>query len=119
MSENEEDRSSKPSSPDDLDERLRAARARHTPIEPGGGGNALGIAFRLATDLVAGVVVGGFLGWIVDSWLGTTPAFLLIFFALGFAAGLRNVVRTAKQMNEPRDADGTDEAPNAPGSEGD
>src|SRR6266481_647605 len=34
---------------------------------------ALGMAFRLSTELVVGVGVGGALGWALDRWLGTTP----------------------------------------------
>ena len=58
----------------------------------------MGMAFRLATELVAGILVGGFIGWQLDKWLDTTPLFLLVFFALGFVAGLFNVIRTARAM---------------------
>ena len=63
-------------------------------------GTAMGLAFRLVSELVAGLVVGGFLGWWIDKWLGTMPLFLLIFFALGAAAGILNVIRTAKAMQK-------------------
>ena len=43
-------------------------------------GNSLGLAFRLSTELVSGIVVGGVMGWSIDKWLGTQPWFLLIFF---------------------------------------
>lgn len=85
----------------DLDARLNAMKSRHAvdEVEPTGGrGAALGMAFRLATELVAGILVGGFIGWQLDKWLDTTPLFLLVFFALGFAAGLFNVIRTARAM---------------------
>lgn len=61
-------------------------------------GTALGIAFRLVTELVAGLAVGAFLGYWIDRILGTMPVFLLIFFFLGAGAGILNVVRAAKQM---------------------
>ena len=99
MSE-KEDGSTKPSTLEDLDQRLRQARG--TEEEPGSSGqrgNALGLAFRLATELVAGVVVGGFIGWGLDYWFGTTPWFLLIFFFLGSGAGILNVMRTAQEIN--------------------
>lgn len=67
---------------------------------------AMGIAFRIATDLVAGVAVGGFLGWFLDSLLGTAPILLVVFLLLGIAAGLRNSVRAARKLQEtanPRD----------------
>jgi len=64
----------------------------------------MGIAFRFSTELVAGLVVGGGLGWGID-WLmarigfHTRPAFLIVFFMLGAAAGIRNVMRAAKELN--------------------
>ncbi len=60
--------------------------------------NSIGLAFRLATELVAGLLVGGVIGWYLDKWLGTSPVMLLIFFALGAAAGIFNVIRTAREM---------------------
>jgi len=102
-----EDGRTDPSTLDELDRRLRDAQSRgRRPEGDGGGrGNALGLAFRLATEFVAGVAVGGFIGWALDTWLGTTPLFLLVFFFLGVAAGVLNVVRTAREMNAPQAAD--------------
>ena len=63
-----------------------------------------GIAFRFATELVAGLVVGGGLGWGID-WLfshfgfHTRPVFLLVCFVLGAGAGIRNVMRAAEEIN--------------------
>jgi ATP synthase protein I len=51
--------------------------------------------FRLSSELVAGVVVGAGLGWLIDRWLGTSPWGLFVFLLLGFAAGVLNVMRTA------------------------
>src|SRR5579883_2828880 len=57
--------------------------------------SALGKAFRISTELVAGVFVGGFIGWLLDRWLGTLPLFLIVFLLFGIAAGFLNVVREA------------------------
>jgi ATP synthase protein I len=62
--------------------------------------SALGKAFRLSTELVAGVFVGGFFGWLLDRWLKTLPLFLVVFLLLGIAAGLLNAVREARRMGE-------------------
>ncbi len=51
--------------------------------------------FRLSSELVAGVAVGGGLGWLIDRWFGISPWGLLIFLLLGFAAGVLNVMRSA------------------------
>ncbi|MAJ85536.1 MAG: hypothetical protein CL687_01005 [Candidatus Pelagibacter sp.] len=59
-----------------------------------------GNAFRLGTELVAAVVVGTIIGFILDNWFDTKPVFILIFFFVGFAAGILNVVRTAKNMQK-------------------
>jgi len=97
----------------DLNARLNAVKSRHAvdEIEPSGGrGAALGMAFRLATELVAGILVGGFIGWQLDKWLDTTPLFLLVFFALGFAAGIYNVIRTARAMQLRAGGDASQDA---------
>ena len=51
------------------------------------------LAGRVTTELVAGVVVGTFIGWAFDKWLGTTPTLMVVFFFLGSAAGMMNVWR--------------------------
>ena len=53
----------------------------------------MALAGRVTTELVAGVVVGAFIGWALDSWLGTTPALMVVFFFIGSAAGMMNVWR--------------------------
>ena len=84
---------------DSLDDKLGRLRSRKVRAQARNRrGTAMGMAFRLVTELVAGLVVGGFLGWWIDKWLGTMPLFLLIFFALGAAAGILNVIRVAKSM---------------------
>jgi ATP synthase protein I len=50
---------------------------------------------RLSTELVAGVIVGAGIGWLLDRWLGISPWGFIVFLLLGFAAGLLNVMRSA------------------------
>jgi ATP synthase protein I len=56
-------------------------------------GSGMAHGLRLSTELVAGVLVGAGLGWALDRWLGISPWGLIVFLLLGFAAGVRNVVR--------------------------
>ena len=63
----------------------------------------LGNAFKLGTELVAAVAVGTIIGFILDNWFGTKPILIIIFFLFGAAAGILNVFRTAKRMQEQKD----------------
>ena len=58
----------------------------------------LGIAFKISTEMVAAVVVGTIIGFILDNWFGTKPWLILIFFFVGVVAGILNVIRSAKNM---------------------
>ena len=68
------------------------ARVRRQPVaDP----SAMARGFRLSTELVAGVIVGAMMGWLLDRWLGISPWGLIVFLLLGFAAGVLNVMRAA------------------------
>jgi ATP synthase protein I len=64
--------------------------------------SAMARGFRLSTELVAGVLVGAALGWLLDRWLGISPWGLIVFLLLGFAAGVLNVMRTAGVDGGPK-----------------
>jgi ATP synthase protein I len=93
-----------PSSLDDLGKRLDEARAR----QPGGdrqgpGGRAgsmsgLGMAMRIAVEMVVALVVSVAIGWLLDEWLDTRPWLMLVFFVLGVSAGGLNVYRVASRL---------------------
>jgi len=57
--------------------------------------SAIARGFRLSTELVAGVLVGALVGWLIDRGLGITPWGMIVFLLLGFAAGVLNVMRAA------------------------
>jgi len=57
--------------------------------------SAIARGFRLSTELVAGVLVGAAVGWLIDRWLGISPWGMIVFLLLGFAAGVLNVMRAA------------------------
>ena len=58
----------------------------------------LGQAVRVGTDLLAALIVGGGLGWVIDTYvLDSEPWSLVIGLILGFVAGIRNAYRTAQR----------------------
>ena len=58
----------------------------------------MGQAMKIAIELVVGIAVGGFIGKVLDGQFGTAPWLLIVFLMLGFAAGLTNIVRTARRL---------------------
>jgi ATP synthase protein I len=83
----------------DLEGRVRDARERHGTgaKEPEARGAAMGQAVKLSTEMIAGVAVGGFIGWWLDRVFGTAPLLMVLFLLLGGAAGIINVVRSAQR----------------------
>ncbi len=87
-----------------LDQRLSEIRdGRKIGTDQPGAGSGDGAArasamargFRLSSELIAGVVVGAVIGWGFDRLLSTSPWGLIVFFLLGFTAGVINVMRSA------------------------
>jgi ATP synthase protein I len=63
-------------------------------------GRGMAYGMRMAAELVGAVMVGGAIGWGLDRLLGSTPWLFLLFFVLGFAAGVLNVVRAYERMQK-------------------
>jgi F0F1-type ATP synthase assembly protein I len=55
------------------------------------------LALELPFTIVGGVLVGGVLGYFLDHWLHTKIVFTLLLGALGFAGGLKEVLRRLAQ----------------------
>ena len=66
-------------------------------------GKTWGSAFRLGTEFVAAVLVGGGLGYLIDRLLGTLPWGLIILLLTGFAAGILNMARAAGKVPKQGD----------------
>ena len=60
---------------------------------------SLGKALKISTELVAAVVVGATIGFLLDNWFGTKPILTICFFFMGVAAGILNVIKSAKRMH--------------------
>jgi ATP synthase protein I len=84
-----------------LDQQQGASRKAETGSGPRSDPSAIARGFRLSTELVAGVLVGAFIGWALDKWLGISPWGMIVFLLLGFAAGVINVMRAAGLSKGP------------------
>lgn len=63
--------------------------------------SGLSQAWKMSSEFIAAIFVGGALGWMADSWLGTKPWGMIILLLLGFAAGVLNVMREAGKIAQP------------------
>ncbi|MGL5445700.1 MAG: AtpZ/AtpI family protein [Rhabdaerophilum sp.] len=87
----------------DLGEAIAEEKAGRAPkASSGDNASALAAGMRAASELVAGVLVGGGIGFVLDRTLGTKPWLLIIFLMLGMAAGLRNMYRLGMRKTAPR-----------------
>ena len=89
--------------PDDLKTRLKIAKSKfkkRNPPENNDQKSSFGKAFQLSTELVSAVLVATIIGFILDNWFDTKPWLIIIFFFIGVAAGIINVVRSAKKMQK-------------------
>ena len=89
--------------PEDFKTRLKIAKSKikkqlDNDIEKSG--SFMGSAFKLGTELVAAVAVGTIIGFILDTLFDTKPWLIIIFFFLGAAAGMLNVIRAANRMQK-------------------
>ncbi len=64
-------------------------------------GDAMARGLKISAELIGGVVVGGGLGWLLDKGLGTFPWLFILFFLLGSAAGILNIVKQAQREVTP------------------
>ena len=84
----------------EISARLKIAKRnikKNKEINRGTNAASLGKALKISTELVASVVVGSTIGFLLDNWFGTKPLFIICFFFMGVAAGILNVFRSAKK----------------------
>lgn len=58
------------------------------------------LAWRMVIELVAGLGIGFGIGYGLDSLFGTMPLFLVLFILAGFAAGIKTMLRSAKEVQD-------------------
>ncbi|MCB2082058.1 MAG: AtpZ/AtpI family protein [Hyphomicrobiales bacterium] len=80
---------------EDLEREIQEARALLNPKEtPKSGLDAM----RVGLEMVVSTLVGAFLGYHLDRWLGTLPVFFIIFLFLGVAAGVLTIYKQASKL---------------------
>ena len=89
-----------------LAEKLEAAqteppRKKHDAGKYGGAGPA----WQMVVELTTGMAIGVILGLALDNWTGLAPLFVVVFTLLGFAAGVRVMIQTAKAYQKKADAE--------------
>ena len=81
---------------------VKRQRERDTGSKRPQGPSAAGRGLRASAELIGGIVAGSLIGWYLDKWLGTEkPVMFVLFFLLGAAAGILNVIRTAMREKTP------------------
>ena len=89
--------------PEDFKTRLKIAKSKFKKqilSDDEKRGSFMGSAFKLGTELVSAVAVGTIIGFILDNWFDTKPWLMIFFFFLGSMAGILNVIKVAKRMQE-------------------
>ena len=69
--------------------------------KPDAAGSAMSLGLRAGSEFVSAVIIGLGIGWVLDRVLHTNPAFLIVFFLIGVAAGIWNVIRLTSPKRSP------------------
>jgi len=84
-----------------LDARIKAAKAGKEPgFRHDNHYTAASAAWQMVIELVVGLGIGFGIGYGLDRLFGTLPIFLVLFILLGFAAGVRTMLRTAASIQK-------------------
>jgi ATP synthase protein I len=102
-----------------LEERIEAARGpKPAQARRQSKAEASALGWRMVTELLAGMLLGLAIGYGLDSLFGTLPLFLVVFALLGFAAGVRTMLRSVEELRGSRPGGGTDDETAAPAARG-
>jgi ATP synthase protein I len=84
----------------DLEARLAKVKGQAAPVKTNTvrGFSQGEVAWRMVIELVTGMLLGVGIGYGLDVLFGTLPVFLIIFSLLGFAAGVKTMLGSAKQL---------------------
>lgn len=83
-----------------LEEKLKQAKGKEPPPQTNTAkGFSQGeVAWRMVIELATGIMLGSAIGYGLDVLFGTLPVFLVIFSLFGFAAGVRTMLGSAKEL---------------------
>ena len=87
----------------EISTRLKIAKEKINEIEKKNNSSnaaSIGKALKISTEMVASVVVGSTIGFLLDNSFDTKPLLTICFFFMGVAAGILNVFRSAKKMQK-------------------
>lgn len=102
-----------------LEARIAAAKQRSAP-KPRADEHysQANLAWRMVIELVAGLGIGFGIGYGLDLLFGTLPIFMVLFVILGLAAGVKTMLRSAKEIQEKQLAELAEkDAPDAGGKD--
>ena len=84
-----------------LEEKIRAAKKAVEPEVPVQNKfSAAEVGWRMIIELTAGVFIGFGLGYGLDFLFGTKPVFILLLTLLGFAAGVKTMMKSARELQK-------------------
>ena len=66
------------------------------------------LAWRMVIELVAGLGIGFGMGYGLDTLFGTQPFLIVLFTFLGLAAGIKTMMRSAKEVQARQEADASE-----------
>ncbi len=82
-----------------LDDRIARAKASIDPPKVAQDHHSMAqVGWRMVIELVTGLGLGAGIGYGLDVLVGTLPLFLVLFTLLGFAAGVRTMLRSAQEL---------------------
>jgi ATP synthase protein I len=84
----------------ELEARIKLAKGESTSEPMGEHYSQAQHAWRMVTELVAGVGIGFGIGYGLDAVFGTTPWLMLVFTILGIVAGVKTMIRTAQELQD-------------------
>lgn len=92
-----------------LEKKIAKAKGEEPADSTTGDISQANAAWQMVTELVAGIVIGLGIGLGLDALLGTKPFMLVLFILLGFVAGVRVMMRTARDVQEKQAAQAAEE----------